>query len=182
MASGKATGSSILAGMDWILVHKRRPAVVSMSFTGPRTQAFRIAASQMLRNNIVMVGAIAPNDVISAFSNYGPCVDIFAPGSSVLSAGIDDDNSVATKSGTSMACPAVAGAVAVIWSNEPGFDRALATPDSAKGERASGAEVTKRLLKEAAEGVVRRLPEGTPNRLLQVPRDEEDALLSTQPP
>merc|ERR1719282_680066 len=53
-------------------------------------------------------------DARSYFSNYGTCVDIWGPGSSVLSAGHTSDSATATYSGTSMACPHVSGGAALV--------------------------------------------------------------------
>ena len=49
-------------------------------------------------------------------TNYGKCVDIFAPGQDIISAGLSGTDSVATLSGTSQATPLVSGAAAVYWS------------------------------------------------------------------
>merc|ERR1719330_1827371 len=62
----------------------------------------------------ITVGSTDSTDTRSYFSNYGTCVDIWAPGSSVLSAGHTSDSATATLSGTSMACPHVSGAAALV--------------------------------------------------------------------
>merc|ERR1719436_983523 len=69
--------------------------------------------------NAITVGSTTSLDARSSFSNYGACTNFWAPGSSVLSAGISSDSSTSTKSGTSMACPHVSGAAALILSADP---------------------------------------------------------------
>ncbi|KAL8381902.1 hypothetical protein RB595_005923 [Gaeumannomyces hyphopodioides] len=84
-------------------------------------------------------------------SNYGPEMDIFAPGDDVRAAGITSDTAVVTKSGTSMATPVVAGVVAYLRSVEGGLD----TPE----------QVRARLIELSLKDVVGDV-KGSPNRLL----------------
>jgi len=69
--------------------------------------------------NAITTGSTAQGDKRSGFSNFGTCVDIFAPGSSIISADANNSkpgNASTSKSGTSMACPHVAGAAAILLS------------------------------------------------------------------
>merc|ERR1719410_2779387 len=67
----------------------------------------------------ITVGSTDSLDARSYFSNYGTCVDIWAPGSSVLSLSHESDTGTATYSGTSMACPHVSGAAALVLGADP---------------------------------------------------------------
>lgn len=69
---------------------------------------------------VITVGSVDKDDKRSAFSNFGSPVDIWAPGSDVLSAGIANDTATATFSGTSMAAPHVAGVAARLLQIYPG--------------------------------------------------------------
>lgn len=101
----------------------------------------------------VTVGATDSNDARSYFSNYGQCTDIWAPGSSVLSAGIASDSASATYSGTSMACPHVSGAAALQLAANPSL---------------SPSGVLSNLLTAAATNVISDLRPGDTNALLYV--------------
>jgi len=90
-------------------------------------------------------------DERSSFSNWGTCVDIFAPGTSITSACINGPNSSCIKSGTSMACPHVSGALAVVLGAHPNW-----TPAQAEAE-------LKRL---GQEGLIYNAGGGSPNLLL----------------
>lgn len=80
----------------------------------------------------ITVGAIDQrNDRKASFSNFGPLVDIFAPGVGVLSAGIANDTATKVLSGTSMASPHVAGLAAYLMALE-GISGAKAVSDRIK--------------------------------------------------
>lgn len=66
----------------------------------------------------ITVGASDINDARAAFSNYGPEIDVFAPGVSITSAFIGSPNASATMTGTSMSAPHVAGLVAYLISEK----------------------------------------------------------------
>ncbi|MEV4140234.1 putative Ig domain-containing protein [Dactylosporangium sp. NPDC049742] len=102
----------------------------------------------------VQVGNATSGDTKAGDSNYGTCMDLFAPGSNVLSAYHTSDTASTTMSGTSMAAPHVAGAVATYLTGHPS-----ATP----------AQVHAWVTDNASTGKMFGLPAGTPNKLLYVP-------------
>ncbi len=63
-------------------------------------------------SSCITVGATKSDDSVASYSNFGSCVDVFAPGSSIKAASYRDASSYTYKSGTSMASPVVAGIVA----------------------------------------------------------------------
>ncbi|XP_022092861.1 uncharacterized protein LOC110980471 [Acanthaster planci] len=106
-------------------------------------------------NNLIVTAASDDIDERAYFSNWGSCVDIFAPGVGILSAGYSKtiNYDVAIKTGTSMACPHVTGAAALYF----GKQGSSATPSSVKNA----------ILNDATKDVITDT-KGTPNRLLYV--------------
>ncbi len=140
--SGGGSTAGVIAGLNWMIADHLPgvPAVANMSLGGGYSPALNSAVAAAVADGIVFavaagnetadacgvspaseptaitVGSTTSTDARSSFSNYGPCLDIFAPGSSILSAWIGSATETATISGTSMAAPHVAGAAAVLLS------------------------------------------------------------------
>jgi subtilisin family serine protease len=139
----------VVKGVDWVTANARKPAVANMSLGGGVSQAlddairssvnsgvlYAVAAGNSGANacnysparagtydGIVTVAATDSTDKEASFSNYGSCVDIWAPGVSVLST--KSGGGTTSLSGTSMASPHVAGGGAVYLSVNTGASAA----------------------------------------------------------
>lgn len=108
----------------------------------------------------ITVGASTVSDARAYFSNWGTCVDIFAPGLNILSTYIGSDTSIATLSGTSMASPHVAGLLAYYISLAPSKESEFGFVSNV-----TPAQLKKSLISFSSHGVLKDVGEGSPNVL-----------------
>ncbi|MDO9453973.1 MAG: S8 family peptidase [Stagnimonas sp.] len=173
--SGSGSNAGVIAGVDWVAANAVKPAVGNMSLGGGDSPALDQAVENVIAKGISMAVAAgndssgacsgspykAPNaitvgstdngDGMSSFSNFGTCIDIFAPGGSITSASSSNNTGTAVLSGTSMASPHVAGAIALILGASPG---------------ANPAQVRSTLVGNATPGKVTSIGANTVNLLL----------------
>jgi hypothetical protein len=175
--SGSGSTSGVIAGIDWVIAHHiaGTPAVANMSLGGRRSSAIDIAVQSAVADGVVFVvaagnstadacqtspageplaitvGATTSADARSSFSNYGSCVDVFAPGSSITSAWYTSTTASNTISGTSMASPHVAGVAALGLEISP---------------NSSVAQICNWITSTATQGVISNAGSGSPNLLV----------------
>ncbi|MFD5077293.1 S8 family peptidase [Streptomyces sp. NPDC058371] len=175
--AGGGTTAQVIAGIDWVTKHAKKPAVANLSVGGYANAQLDAAVRNSIASGVtyavaagndavpaslysparvreaLTVGATDQADARAGFSNYGARLDLFAPGVAITSASSLSDTGTATMSGTSMASPHVAGAAALYLAGH---------------RKASPAQVSRALGRQAAAGKVTRAGPGSPNRLLQV--------------
>lgn len=173
--TGGAANSTIISGIDWVAANAVKPAVANMSLGGSASSTIDSATNNLINSgvtvivaagndnqnacnfsparvaNAMTVGSTTSSDARSSFSNYGSCVNIFAPGSSIKSAWWSSNSATNTISGTSMASPHVAGGAALYLSGNTG---------------ASPSTVRNAMYNKASLNKLSSIGSGSPNRLL----------------
>ncbi|GAA2801285.1 serine protease [Saccharopolyspora taberi] len=177
---GSGTTAGVVAGIDWVTANAQKPAVANMSLGGGASSTLDQAVRNSVASGVtyavaagngdmfgnpqdacnsspartreaITVGATDNTDTRASFSNYGTCLDLFAPGVDITSSWHSGDTATNTISGTSMATPHVAGAAALYLAANPS-----ATP----------AQVSSGLVAASTPGAVKDPRIGSPNQLL----------------
>lgn len=172
--AGSGSYSGVIAGLDWVAQSSLRPAVANLSLGGSKSSTLNAAVAGTVNSGVtvvvaagnsnadaclsspssepsaITVGATGSNDARASYSNYGSCVDLFAPGTNITSAWYTSTTASNILSGTSMATPHVTGIAALALQANP-----LASPTS----------VTQFILDNATTNVLTSVGTGSPNKL-----------------
>ncbi|ADV67956.1 S8 family peptidase [Deinococcus maricopensis] len=173
---GSGSNSGVIAGIDWVARNHSGPSVANMSLGGGASSATDTAVNNAANSGVTMVVAagnenqnacnVSPARAANAitvgastrtdsrdtsYSNYGNCVDLFAPGTGITSAWYTSTTATNTISGTSMATPHVAGAAALYLQRNPS---------------ASFSTVRSAIVNGATSNVLSNIGTGSPNKLL----------------
>ena len=171
--SGSGATSGIISAIDWVRVNRVNPAVANLSLGGGYSSTLNTAITNLSNSGVFVavaagnenqaacnvspasaaaattVAASTSSDARASYSNYGSCVDIYAPGSSITSTWLNGGTN--TISGTSMASPHVAGVGALY---------------KATYGNAASSTIDSWLKTNSTANVITSNPSGTPNRLL----------------
>ena len=172
---GSGTTSGVIAGVNWVTANAILPAVANMSLGGSVSAAMNAAVAASVQAGVVYavsagnsntsacfqspasepsaltVGSTTITDARSSFSNFGTCMDLFAPGSNITAAWATSDAAINTISGTSMASPHVAGVAGLYLEANPSD-----TPT----------QVMQAILGNATPGLISNPGAGSPNLML----------------
>ena len=171
--AGLGLNSDVIAGVDWVTANHINPAVANMSLGGGKSSALDQAVTNLYNSGVFLavaagndnvdactespsgapsvftVAASVKTDAKASYSNWGTCVEAYAPGSSIKSTFLA--GTTMTLSGTSMATPHVVGVAALY--------------KATNGDQPS-ATVANWIIANATTGVITGNGNGTPNRLL----------------
>ena len=172
---GQGDLTSMVAGIDWVMKNAQKPAVANLSFgVDERSAALDQAVKKLVDANItsaiasgnnnddacnfspqtekaLLVASSTINDDRANSSNFGKCIDIFAPGEDRKSTWTGGTTETSIISGTSMASPTVAGAAVLVLEQNKSF-----TVEQVKAT----------LISRASTGKLKNVEEGSPNKLL----------------
>jgi subtilisin family serine protease len=174
--SGSGQVSHLIMGLDWVSANRVLPAVANISITasGP-SNAMDTAIQNTINSGVtvvvaagnynmdacnysparmpaaITVGATVSSDAKASYSNFGTCVDTWAPGTSITSVGHSSDTATRVMSGTSMASPHVTGVAALYLAANP---------------NASPATVAASINSTSTSGIVTGLDTASPNRMV----------------